>query len=37
VGAFEKQTKGFQRSEVGTRGEGVEIGVKKLIFGIMPL
>jgi hypothetical protein len=36
VGAFVKQTKGFQRSKVGTKGEGVEIGVRKLIFGAIP-
>ncbi len=34
--AFEEQTKGFQRLEVGIGGEGVEIGVTKLNFGIMP-
>ncbi len=36
VGAFEEPTKGFQRLEVGTKGEGVETRVKKLIYGTMP-
>ncbi len=36
VGAFEEPTKGFQKLEVSTEGEGVETQVKKLIYGIMP-
>jgi hypothetical protein len=36
VWAFEEQTKGFQRSEVGIRGEGMETWVKRLICGTMP-
>ncbi len=32
VGAFEEQTKGFQRSKVGARGKGVEIQMRKLVF-----
>ncbi len=36
VWAFEEQTKGFQRSEVGIRGEGMETWVKRLISGTMP-
>jgi cell pole-organizing protein PopZ len=36
VGASKEQTKGFQRLKVGSRIEGVEIEVRKLIFGITP-
>ncbi len=36
VGAFEEQTKGFQRLKVVIRQEGVEIPVRKLIYGTMP-
>jgi hypothetical protein len=36
VGAFEEQTKGFQRLRVVIRGKGVEILVRKLIYGTMP-
>ncbi len=36
MGASKEQTKGFQRSKVSIRGEGVEIQVRKLIFGAMP-
>jgi hypothetical protein len=36
MGASKKKTKGFQRSEVSTRIEGVETWMRKLIFGTMP-
>jgi hypothetical protein len=35
MGAFKKQTKGFQRSEISTR-IGVETWMRKLIFGTIP-